>query len=69
MLFRLVLRYCSLSSIRFFLVLTRKMTGFSHLPKRISLLVSRFDLLFPPLLREALIGYLDSRSCLQLIIL
>ena len=33
-----------------------------RLPKRVSLLASRFDLLFPPLLREALIGHLDSRS-------
>ena len=33
-----------------------------RLPKRVSLLASRFDLLFPPLLREVLIGHLDSRS-------
>ena len=33
-----------------------------RLPKRVSLLTSRFDLLFPPLLREVLIGHLDCRS-------
>ena len=33
-----------------------------RLPKLVDLLVSRFDLLFPPLLRDALNGHLDSRS-------